>query len=156
MHMFICFSHFLETIPLRITPGLLSPPPLKRWAPHPINHSLASHQHIHSPSMKVSLIWLGGFQTKRFQQSASMRKAQLRVAITTITLKGSSLIRRIFFLQDLSQCWLEKIRKPFSSKRKISWCSVGSLILPLCWFRTTPEVCEEVEIYFSPFLPLSF
>ena len=154
--MFICFSHFLEIIPLRITPRLLSPPPLKRWAPHPINYSLASHQHIHSPLDESHLDMVRGFQTKRFQQSASMRKAQLRVAITTITLKGSSLIRRIFFCQDLSQCWLDKIRKPFSSKRKISWCSVGSLILPLCWFRTTPEVSEEVESYFSPFLLLPF
>ena len=106
--------------------------------------------------MKVTLAWLGAFKLKGFQQSASMRKAQLRVAITTVTLKGSSLIRRIFFCQDLSQCWLDKIRKLFSSKRKISWCSVGSLMLPLYWFRTTPEVSEELEIYFSPFLPLSF
>ena len=70
--------------------------------------------------MKPMTCW-GSVKTKRFQQSASTRRAQLSVAVTTVRLNVS------FYLlyQDLSQCWLDKIRKAFSCKNHPSWCSVS-------------------------------
>ena len=67
---------------------------------------------LQSPSMKPTLTWWGGFQIKLFQQSPSTRRAQRSVAVTTIRLNGFSLLLR----QNLSQCWLDKIKKAFSSK----------------------------------------
>ena len=36
------------------------------------------HKHTYTPSMKLNVVWwCGSFRTKRFQQSASTRRAQL-------------------------------------------------------------------------------
>ena len=74
----------------------------------------------------------------------------MSVAVSTIKLNGSSHL----LFQDLSQCWLHKIRKLFSKKSDPSRCTVGSAILPLCWVRTAPEVNDKECSYASWFLPL--
>ena len=97
-----------------------------------------------------------GFQTTRVQQSASTGRVQLSIAVTTIRSNGSSLL----LYQDLSQCWLDKIKKTlhetFFSESKHSRCSVGSPKLPLFRTRMAPEVSEEEGICASHFLPLAF
>ena len=95
---------------------------------------------------------LRGFQTKRFQRSASTWRVQLSVAVTTVRLNGSSLL----LCQHLSQCWLDKIKKALSGKSDPSRCSVGSTILLFSWVGTAPEVREEREIYASRFFSVVF
>ena len=65
----------------------------------------------HGSLMKPTWRGEGGFKL-RLQQSASTRRAQLSVAVLTVRLNGS-----FHLCQDLSQCWFEKIRKAFSSKK---------------------------------------
>ena len=54
----------------------------------------------------LTLLRWGSLSTKTFHPSASMTRAQLRVVATTVKLSD---------LYDLSQYWLDKIRKAFSS-----------------------------------------
>ena len=71
-----------------------------------------------SPFMTPTLMWWGGFETKRSTRLTS-------VAVTTVRVKGSSLL----LYQDLSQCWLDKTRKAFSSKSDPSRYNFGSTII---------------------------
>ena len=80
----------------------------------------------HSPLMKLIVTWWGSFQTKRFQRSVWTRQVQLSAPVTTFRLNGSSLLLYLYLIQ----CWLDKIRKVFSSKSNLSLCSVGSSIMP--------------------------
>ena len=71
----------------------------------------------------------------------------MSVAVTTVRLNGSSFL----LYHHLSQCWLNKIIKAFCRKSDPSRCSIGSIILPLCWVRTAPDVSVEEAKYASPF-----
>ena len=97
------------------------------------------------PKWKFKPQWVfltrrGGFQSKGFQHTKCVNEESSKASqLQPSTLNGSSLQ----LCQDLSQCWLDKIRKTFFSKKRSFWCSVGSTILPLSWVRTTTEVSEE-------------
>ena len=105
--------------------------------------------------MKATLTFRG-FQTKSFQRSASMGRGQVSVAVTTVRSNGSSLL----LCQDLSQCWLGKIWKAFSSKSDASHCGVDSTILPLCWFslvrRIVSMLCAFYRCFFGKFIRVVF
>ena len=58
---------------------------------------------------------------------------------STMRFNGSSLQ----LCQDLSQCWLDKIRKVSPCKSNPSQCSVSSTILCLCWARMVPKISGE-------------
>ena len=53
--------------------------------------SQKSRLYISSPSMKPNLTWWGGFETKRFQESGSIRRNQMSVALATVRLNVSLL-----------------------------------------------------------------
>ena len=63
--------------------------------------------------MKPTLTWWGVFQTNRLRESASTRRGQLSVAVSTVRLNRTSHL----LCQKLSQCWLNKISKVFSNKK---------------------------------------
>ena len=68
------------------------------------------------------------YPIKKFQKNASTRRTQLSVTAATIRLNGSSQVQ----CQDLSQCWLDNIKKTFSSKSNPSRYSISSDIFFLC------------------------
>ena len=113
-----------------------------------------------SPSNKSTLVMRGDFQTKKFHKTASTWRAQLSVALTTVKLNGFSLL----LYQDLSQCWLGKIRKVFSSKSDPSRRSVGSTIflcaksgqLPKLVRRKVSMLCAFYRWFFRKFVRAIF
>ena len=78
-----------------------------------------------------------------------MRSAHLTIAVTTVRLNAPSLL-------ILSQSWLDKIRKTFSSQRDPSRCIVSPTTLPLCQVRMAPNDSEEEGIYISRFFIVGF
>ena len=80
------------------------------------------------PRLNSSCRGEGAYPTKKFQQSVLKRRARLSLAATTVRFNGSFQLQ----CQDLSQCWLDKIRKTFSNQKHSYWCSDSSTVFCLC------------------------